>query len=211
MAKMKYGLLIFLSLFMWSTKTQALEVKHYMQTTIGLFDACEETFSYAFYKDKDYDIKTSVSTSGTFGALYPFTATYHSVGTYDKSGFKPQDYYYETQTRFTHRSKEIVYDKGVPQYRISVKNEHKRKDEIVTNPKYSFSGDLSVFRINLITRPLPSGLCLGRLTLNVFSPGCCRPMHLNGPATGVIVSRPSPLTCPVISSVKGYSELSGFA
>ena len=30
-----------------------------MQTTIGLFDACEETFSYAFYKDKDYDIKTS--------------------------------------------------------------------------------------------------------------------------------------------------------
>gem|GEM_PF-3702515 len=76
---------------------------------------------------------------------------------------------------------------------------------------YSFSGDLSVFRINLITRPLPSGLCLGRLTLNVFSPGCCRPVHLNGPAIGVFVSSPSPFTCPVTSSVKGYSELSGFA
>lgn len=143
---MKNGLLIFLSVLIWGAEVQALEVKHYMQTTIGLFDACEETFSYAFYQDKDYDIKTSVSTSGTFGVLYPFTATYHSVGTYDKSGFKPQDYYYETQTRFTHRSKEIVYKNGEPQYRISVKNKRKRTDEIKTNPEYSYSGDLlSVF------------------------------------------------------------------
>ncbi len=143
---MKNGLLIFLSVLIWGAEVQALEVKHYMQTTIGLFDACEETFSYALYQDKDYDIKTSVSTSGTFGVLYPFTATYHSVGTYDKSGFKPQDYYYETQTRFTHRSKEIVYKNGEPQYRISVKNKRKRTDEIKTNPQYSYSGDLlSVF------------------------------------------------------------------
>lgn len=143
---MKNGLLIFLSVLIWGAEVQALEVKHYMQTTIGLIDACEETFSYAFYQDKDYDIKTSVSTSGTFGVLYPFTATYHSVGTYDKYGFKPQDYYYETQTRFTHRSKEIVYKNGEPQYRISVKNERKRIDEIKTNPQYPHSGDLlSVF------------------------------------------------------------------
>lgn len=143
---MKNGLLIFLSVLIWGAEVQALEVKHYMQTTIGLFDACEEIFSYAFYQDKDYDIKTSVSTSGTFGVLYPFTATYHSVGTYGKSGFKPQDYYYETQTRFTHRSKEIVYKNGEPQYRISVKNKRKRTDEIKTNPEYSYSGDLlSVF------------------------------------------------------------------
>ena len=143
---MKNGLLIFLSVLIWGAEVQALEVKHYMQTTIGLFDACEEKFSYAFYQDKDYDIKTSVSTSGTFGVLYPFTATYHSVGTYDKYGFKPQDYYYETQTRFTHRSKEIVYKNGEPQYRISVKNERKRTDEIKTNPQYPSSGDLlSVF------------------------------------------------------------------
>lgn len=146
MAKMKNGLLIFLSVLIWGAEVQALEVKHYMQTTIGLFDACEETFIYAFYQDKDYDIKTSVSTSGTFGVLYPFTATYHSVGTYDKSGFKPQDYYYETQTRFKHRSKEIVYKNGEPQYRISVKNERKRTDEIKINPQYPHSGDLlSVF------------------------------------------------------------------
>ncbi len=159
MAKMKKGLLIFLSVLAWCGNLQALEVKHNIKTTIGLFDACEETFSYAFYRDKDYDIKTSVSTSGTFGALYPFTASYHAVGTYDKTGFKPQDYYYETQTRFTRRSKEIVYKDGVPQYRVSVKNEHKRKDEIVTNPKYSFSGDLlSVF---------------GELTQKIITKGKC--------------------------------------
>ena len=142
MAKMKNGLLIFLSVLIWGAGAQALEVKHYMQTTIGLFDACKETFSYAFYHDKDYDIKTFVSTSGMFGVLYPFTASYHSVGTYSKSGFKPQDYYYETQTRFRHRSKEIVYKDGVPQYRVSVKNERKRTDEIVTDDKYPSSGDL---------------------------------------------------------------------
>lgn len=159
MAKMKNGLLIFLSVLIWSAGAQALEVKHYMQTTIGLFDACEETFSYAFYHDKDYDIKTFVSTSGMFGVLYPFTASYHSVGTYSKSGFKPQDYYYETQTRFRHRSKEIVYKDGVPQYRVSVKNERKRTDEIVTDDKYPSSGDLlSVFG-ELAQKIIKKGKC----------------------------------------------------
>ena len=159
MAKMKNGLLIFLSVLIWGAGAQALEVKHYMQTTIGLLDACKETFSYAFYHDKDYDIKTFVSTSGMFGVLYPFTASYHSVGTYSKSGFKPQDYYYETQTRFRHRSKEIVYKNGVPQYRVSVKNERKRTDEIVTDDKYPSSGDLlSVFG-ELAQKIIKKGKC----------------------------------------------------
>lgn len=159
MAKMKKGLLIFFSGLLWVTNVQALEVKHSLKTTIGFFDACETMFTYAFYNNKDYDIKTSITTSGAFGVLYPFTAAYHAVGTYDKFKFKPQDYFYETQTRFRHRSKEIVYKNGEPQYRVSVKNEHRRTDKIKTNPQYPFSGDLlSVFG-ELTQRIITKGKC----------------------------------------------------
>ena len=69
MAKMKKGLLIFFSGLLWITEVQALEVRHSLKTTIGFFDACETMFTYAFYNNKDYDIKTSIKTSGAFGAL----------------------------------------------------------------------------------------------------------------------------------------------
>lgn len=147
MAKMKKGLIIFLlGLWLTTPKVWALEVKHTIKTKIGFWDACEETLTYAFYGDRDYDVKTSILTSGTFGVLYPFSASYHTVGTYSKFDFKPQDYYYETQSRFRYRTKEIVYQDGVPQYRISTKNEKKRKDKIETDSKYPASVDLlSVF------------------------------------------------------------------
>ncbi len=146
MAKMKRLLLIFLSVWCLVFPTQAQEVKHHLKTSIGFFDACEVMFDYAFYKGKDYDVKTSVQTSGMFGTLYPFTATYHAVGIYKGADFLPQDYYYETQNRSKRRTKEIVYENGVPQYRVSTKGTKKRTDKIVTNPAYGYSGDLlSVF------------------------------------------------------------------
>lgn len=139
---MKYGKFFFFMFLLYATSAQALQVKHYFKTTIGIFDACEETLEYAFYREKDYDIKTSLTTTGTFGALYPFKAQYHAVGTYEKDLFKPQDYFYEANSRFKHRTKEIVYQDGVPQYRISTKNEKKRKDAITIDQTYQTSNDL---------------------------------------------------------------------
>lgn len=157
---MKNGLIIFLlGLWLTTPKVWALEVKHTIKTTIGLFDACEETFVYAFYRGKDYDIKTSIATSGTFGVLYPFQASYHTVGTYEKFNFKPQDYYYETQTRFRHRTKEITYKDGIPQYRVSTKNERKRTDKIETDPKYLSSVDLLTVFAGLTERIRQKGNC----------------------------------------------------
>lgn len=119
----------------------AVSILHKMKTEIGVFDACEQTFEYAFFDDKDYDIKTTLKTTGTFGVVYPFKATYHAVGTYDKTRFYPQDYFYETKS-FNHRTKEIVYENGKPIYRISTKNDVKRKDEIEVSPEYKTSNDL---------------------------------------------------------------------
>lgn len=121
---------------------EALRVTQKMQTEIGIFDACEQTISYGFYGDKDYDFKTSIRTTGTFGTLYPFRAEYHSVGTYNKGRFMPQNYFQEAFSRFRHRTKEIVYEKGIPQRRISTKNDKKRIDKIITDAQYGDHIDL---------------------------------------------------------------------
>ena len=58
MAKMKKLGLIFFALMLLPKAGQTLTVTHEMKTLIGVFDACEETFSYAFYRDTDCDINT---------------------------------------------------------------------------------------------------------------------------------------------------------
>lgn len=136
-------LIFFLTFFFFGIvqNAEAVSVYHKIKTEIGVFNACEETFEYTFFNNKDYNIKTTLKTTGTFGTLYPFKATYHAVGTYDKTRFYPQDYFYETDS-FNHRTKEIVYEKGIPTYRISNKNGTKRKDKIETDAKYQTSNDL---------------------------------------------------------------------
>ncbi len=142
-------------IFCFTHNAEAVSVLHEMKTEIGVFDACTQTFEYSFFNAKDYDIKTSLKTSGTFGALYPFKATYHAVGTYNKSRFYPQDYFYETDS-FKHRTKEIIYQNGVPVYRISTKNGDERKDEIKTEEKYETSNDL-LSVMGELTRALVDG------------------------------------------------------
>lgn len=156
---MKHILVFLAVVFMMTDSAQALQVTQDMKTRIGVFDACEQSLTYSFYRDKDYDIKTTIRTTGTFGTLYPFTATYHSVGTYEQSNFKPQDYFYETQSRFSHRTKEITYKNGIPQERISVKDGKKAIMLITVNPKYDRSIDLlSVFGV-LIEQIIRTGKC----------------------------------------------------
>ncbi|MBO6290152.1 MAG: DUF3108 domain-containing protein [Alphaproteobacteria bacterium] len=139
---MKRLLLCFFMVAFLPISAQAVEVTHHLASSIAFLDAAEETFTYKFYNNRDYDIKTSVVTTNTFGALYPFKATYHSVGTYNKNVFKPQSYFQTSESRFHNRSKEIVYADGVPQYRISIKDDYKRQDETPIDSKYASSNDL---------------------------------------------------------------------
>ena len=54
---MKRGLIYIFILMVFSLQAAAMEVLHNLETTIGVFDACTETFSYKF-TDNNYDIKT---------------------------------------------------------------------------------------------------------------------------------------------------------
>lgn len=150
---------VFLVCLCFFKTASALQVSQKMKTSIGLFDACEQTLSYSFFRDRDYDFKTMLHTTGVFGTLYPFSASYHAVGTYHKQDFRPQDYFYETKSAFRHRSKEIVYKDGVPQYRVSVKNEKKRTDKIVVDNKYDSSIDLLSTFAALTENIIKKGKC----------------------------------------------------
>ena len=114
-------ILTFLSALTVSFAANALEVTQNMQTTIGIFDACEQSLTYRFVGNQ-YDMKTKLSTTGTFGKLYPFTGAYHAYGKYNKDKFVPADYGYEVQSRSHHRTKQITYKDGVPQTRIKVRD-----------------------------------------------------------------------------------------
>lgn len=153
--------LIFATLFfLFAGNAEALRVKQDMQTTIGFFDACEQSLTYGFYNDHDYDIKTTLKTTGTFGVLYPFDGMYHSVGTYENEQFFPQNHFQELQSRFHHRTKEIVYENGVPIKRISVKDKYKKIAEIRTDAeKYGHTVDLLSTLAGLVEQMLRTGKC----------------------------------------------------
>lgn len=138
---MKRGLLLLFLSFV-AMPVQALEVKHHVKTSIGIFDACEETFSYTFRQNNSYDVQTTLTTTGTFDTLYPLKAQYHAYGIITKDKFLPQKYERQNKTRFNQRSKDVIYENGVPQYRISIKNGYERKDDIVPDEKYASSNDL---------------------------------------------------------------------
>ena len=126
----------------------ALKVSQHMETSIGVFDACKQTLIYSFDNNSGYDIKTTLETTGTFGTLYPFKAMYNTVGEYKGLKLKPLSYFQTAQSRFNYRTKKIVYEKGVPQYRVSTKNQKKRQDNIVVDNSYEQSIDLlSVFGV----------------------------------------------------------------
>lgn len=156
---MKRFYVFFAMIFLLGKPAFALRVKQDMQTTIGVFDACEQSLTYGFYNERDFDIKTTLKTTGTFGVLYPFEGMYHSVGTYKDGHFLPQDYFQEMQSRFHHRTKELVYEKGVPVKRISVKDKYKKIAPVTLKDDYGPAVDLlSTFAI-LTEQLLRTGKC----------------------------------------------------
>lgn len=114
-------ILLFLGVVLLPLSAKALEVAQNMQTTIGFFDACKQSLTYKF-GDNRYEMKTTLTTTGAFGTLYPFTGTYRAYGTYNQDKFVPEDYGYEVQSRSHHRTKQLTYKDGVPQTRIKVRD-----------------------------------------------------------------------------------------
>lgn len=106
---------------------QAFSVEHDFNVTLGVFNASKTTFEYSL-TPKHYQVNSEVSTAGLFDTLYPFKAIYSTTGRIKKKELETTSYKYESKSRFTKRTKELVYDdQGTPLYRISSKNDGKEK------------------------------------------------------------------------------------
>lgn len=105
----------------------AFSVEHNFTVILGVFNASKTNFEYTLTPQK-YQVQSSVSTFGLFDTLYPFKAIYSTAGSINKKDFETSSYKYQSQSRFTKRTKELVYnDQGIPLYRLSSKNDSEQK------------------------------------------------------------------------------------
>lgn len=130
-----------LSLFVCHS-ARAFTVDHDFTVILGVFNASETNFSYSL-SPENYAVNSTVKTAGLFDSLYPFEASYATTGKIKKNGLETASYKYQSKSRFSKRSKELVYDKnGNPLYRISSKNDKSKKVKIEENPNNADTTDL---------------------------------------------------------------------
>lgn len=114
---------------------QAFSVRHDFSVQIGPFDASRTNFEYAL-TSTEYRVESTVKTNGLFDTLYPFRADYATTGKINGDNMETRSYKYKSQSRFTSRSRELVYDRnGKPLYRLSAKNGKEKKVDILPDAK----------------------------------------------------------------------------
>ena len=111
---------------------QAFSVKHDFNVQIGPFDASRTNFEYIL-TPTEYQVKSTVETHGLFDSLYPFRADYETTGKINGDNMETLSYKYTSKSRFTNRSRELVYDQnGRPMYRLSSKKWQREKKRYST-------------------------------------------------------------------------------
>ena len=121
---------------------QAFSVSHDFSVQIGPFNASRTNFEYAL-TPTEYRVESVVKTDGLFDTLYPFRADYATTGRINGDELETLSYKYKSKSRFSSRSRELVYDKnGVPLYRLSSKNGKEKKVDILPDAKNKDTTDL---------------------------------------------------------------------
>ena len=139
---MKKTLFTLFSLLCLCREAGAFSVTHDFTVFIGPFNASQTSFTYALSPDS-YAVASKVKTFGLFDTLYPFEARYATTGHIKNGKLETTSYKYQSQSRFTKRKKELIYnEQGVPVYRISSKNDKEKKVEITPDPKNNETTDL---------------------------------------------------------------------
>ena len=114
--------ILIICLIFWPAATRALTVTHHLDAVIGRFNAATADFGYRLGA-ADYGVYSHIRTNGLFDTLYPFSAQYSGSGKIVADRAITETYHYQTQSRFTKRTKQLLYnDKGLPIKRISSKN-----------------------------------------------------------------------------------------
>ncbi len=139
---MKKTALLTLFFILSAHSAAAFTVEHDFTVILGMFNASATKFSYSL-SPQNYAVSSEVKTAGVFDSLYPFKAVYSTTGKIKKNDMETTSYKYQSKSRFTKRSKELVYDdNGTPVYRISTKNDKAKKVEIDNNPDNKDTTDL---------------------------------------------------------------------
>lgn len=139
---MKKIVLLFCFLLINASIARAGIVEHNFTAILGVFNASDTKFTYEL-TPKDYAIRSEVKTAGVFDTLYPFKAIYSTTGNLKGKDFETTSYKYQSQSRFTKRTKELVYnDKGEPIYRLSSKNDESKRVEITPDINNKDTTDL---------------------------------------------------------------------
>lgn len=130
------------ALLLGAQPAQAFSVRHDFSVQIGPFDASRTNFEYAL-TPTEYRVESTVKTNGLFDTLYPFRADYATTGKINGDNMETRSYKYKSQSRFTSRSRELVYDRnGKPLYRLSAKNGKEKKVDILPDAKNKDTTDL---------------------------------------------------------------------
>lgn len=133
---------LYFALLFTVSDVQAAVVEHDFTAILGVFNASDTKFTYEL-TPQNYAIRSEVKTAGVFDTLYPFKAIYSTTGNIKKKDFETTSYKYTSQSRFTKRTKELVYnDKGEPIYRLSSKNDKAKKVDITPDINNKDTTDL---------------------------------------------------------------------
>ena len=110
--------IFFLFLNIFPSLVYAAGVEHKLNVRIGVFDAARVNMKYNLDK-KNYQFTSQVATAGMFGKLYFFDATYSSSGLIKEGKIITKDYSYKTKSSSHDRTKQLVFENGVLDHRLS--------------------------------------------------------------------------------------------
>lgn len=132
---------LFATLF-FSLPVNALSVKHNFNAFIGPFNASIADFEYQL-DNKKYAVKSKIKTHGLFDTLYPFEAIYSTTGFLKKNKMQTDTYKYQSQSRFSKRTKDVIYSsQGIPLQIISSKNGREKIKKVNTTENIDDTTDL---------------------------------------------------------------------
>lgn len=133
------------ALMFWLLSAQpvaAVSVKHYFDVSVGIFDAGTADFEYQLDKS-EYAVYSNIYTGGMFNTLYPFAAHYATSGKINGEEMLTQTYSYRSQSRFSKRTKEVIYSsKGIPLQIISSKNGREKVKKVKNTDDINGTTDL---------------------------------------------------------------------
>ncbi|MBP5399516.1 MAG: DUF3108 domain-containing protein [Alphaproteobacteria bacterium] len=155
----KKVLLTLLLVVLQTAEPCAMEVKHYFDAVVGIFNAAEADFTYEIDTSR-YATKTNIYTRGLFDALYPFAAKYATSGKFINNHMQTENYSYESQSRFNNRTKKVIYDScGIPLKSVSTKNGKEKIKNIKIRTDVTDTTDLQSVMADVINQYTKKQTC----------------------------------------------------